>query len=165
MREALSRPAKQSFFNAKEFLRLGDNLFLSLSEAGEGLAAGDEPQPTLQVAYKDLYCLMRSDVMLVDLSSPGYGEQGIEVLFGHIGRLPIVGLTDRFQTPPSILSRLDCLIAPTNTQQIVRAIQMYGKSVEVSSLVRNAQHTNEQKNVSEPLQEIGVENDETEPKL
>lgn len=111
----------------RDALRLRDDMFVGLGEA-EFLGAADGSEPLISAADKDLYCLMRSDIMLVDLSTPGYGEQGADVLFGQLGGMPIVGITDRFQNAPSLLARIDCLIAPTRVEQIIHVVMMYGNS-------------------------------------
>jgi hypothetical protein len=110
----------------QKILKIGPELFGDLKQASQLLGAGDSGEPLVRSADKDLYCLIRSDILLVDLSTAGYGEQGLDVLFGHIGGMPIIGITDRFQNAPSLFSRLDCLICPDSVGQIVHAIELFG---------------------------------------
>ena len=114
-------------------------MFADLEAVEPMLAAADSGEPTLRVADRDLYCLIRSDMMLVDLSMPGYGEQGVDVLFGHLGQMPIIGITDRYQNAPALLQRLDCLIAPDSIGQIVRAVMLFGGVNGLASPETNAQ--------------------------
>lgn len=128
LRDDLLRPPRPSFIDHHKALKLPDILFGDLNdpEVQAFLLQADGADPLIKSADKDLYCLMRSDMMLVDLSTPSFGDQGVDLLFGHLSGMPVVGLTDRFQNAPSLVSRLDCLIAPTSVGQIVRAIELFG---------------------------------------
>lgn len=141
LRDDLMRPPRPAFVENFKAFRLRDELFGDLDEIGGFLASADGDEPLIKAADKDLYCLMRSDMMLVDLSAPGYGEQGLDALFGHLGGMPVIGLTDRFQNAPSLVSRLDCLIAPTNVGQITHVIGAFGRKAKgpASSMEQHAQ--------------------------
>ncbi len=126
--DALAQPPRAAFYTAKQMLRLSDHLFQPITSAQAFLKEADGPNPLISAADKDLYCLLRADIMLVDLSVESFGEQGIDALFGFVGGMPVIGLTDRFQNAPSILSRLDCLIAPSSVEQIVHVIDAFGSN-------------------------------------
>lgn len=126
VRDALSRKPRHQFAKNQNALRLPDWMFAPLPEAMPILDEIESSDHLIRSADRHLFCLMRSDLMLVDLSTPGYGDQGIDTLFGHLGGMSMIGLTDRFQNAPSLVSRLVCLIAPTSVEQIAHAIWVFG---------------------------------------
>lgn len=138
------RAPRPAFIENFKAFKLRDELFGDLDDVGKFLAESDVEEPVIKSADKDLYCLMRSDMMLVDLSAQSYGEQGLDLLFGHLSGMPVIGLTDRFQNAPSLVSRLDCLIAPTSVGQIVRAIEAFSRKTKGPASPRSDEPTPQQ---------------------
>jgi len=122
----LSRTApRPQYKQLQSALDLPDWLYGPAVEAGS-LLEPFKPEPeTIQVHYHDLYCLMRADLVIVDLSQPSHGDQGYWCLAARLGGVPVIGVTDRYTVAPSLLSCLDTLIVPQGLDHIVRTVLMY----------------------------------------
>jgi hypothetical protein len=124
-----------------------EDVLKPLGEAAGTLLAADQPDPVVSSFKKDLYCLVRSDMMICDLSVLSAGEQGHDILIAQAAQIPTLGVTDRFQIPPSLLSRLTVLAAPSTTSHIVHLVRMFlgdteqergGKSASVAAPAEEA---------------------------
>lgn len=88
------------------------------------MARWDHPDPKIVQHQRDLYALIRADVVIADLSDPA-PEVGVDLLFARSGGSKIVGLTDRFLHAPSVLARLDVMMVPTDVGGIVDVVQAF----------------------------------------
>lgn len=120
--EALERPPAPKFRALAEALQIDSDLFEPLQRALPSLAEADVSEPLVRSVRKDLFCLMRSDLVVCDLTSMSMGDQGHDILFARAGGLVVVGVTDRFQQPPALLRLLTALVAPTSQAQLVNVI-------------------------------------------
>lgn len=107
-----------------KILKLDPMLFAPLSEVLPRLRAADE-SPTLDVAFKSLYVILRSDVMLVDLNEAGHGESAQEVLYAYLCNIPVIGIAHRFILSPWMLNKLNAVIFPRTTDEIVQQVLAY----------------------------------------
>jgi hypothetical protein len=82
--------------------------------------------PLIAHHARDLYGLVRSDVVVVDLSDPA-PEIGVDLLFARTGGAKIVGLTDRFAHAPSVLARLDVMMVPNDVDGIVDVVTAFAR--------------------------------------
>ncbi len=119
---ALERPPATRFQSLADALCIDSDLFEPIQRALPSLAEADVSEPLVRAVRKDLFCLMRSDLVICDLTSPSLGDQGHDILFARAGGLVVVGVTDRFQHPPALLRLLNALVAPTSQTQLVNTI-------------------------------------------
>lgn len=89
------------------------------------LSSCDDPEPRNTVIYRDMYCLIRSHIVLADLSKPSFGEVFQDVLFASMAGIPIVGLSDRFLQSPHMMNRVDVFTSPLKTESLVRQLVSY----------------------------------------
>ena len=81
--------------------------------------------PVSDVALKSLYVAARSDIVLVDLDSPGYGEAGQDVMYAYLFGIPVVGISHRFILSPWVTVKLRAVIFPRTTDEIVQQVLAY----------------------------------------
>jgi len=81
--------------------------------------------PTIDIPFRELYVLLRSDIVLADLNSMGHGEVSQEVMYGYLFGVPVVGLSHRFILSPWIAGKLRSVIFPRTTDEIVQQVLAY----------------------------------------
>lgn len=74
------------------------------------------------LCWKHQYMLIRSDLVMVDLDLPSYGEVAVDVMIASALQIPIIGVCAKiFQAPP-IAERLECLIHPSKVQTFLQTL-------------------------------------------
>jgi len=114
---------------AHEVLRLDPKLFAPLGDVAARMSAADR-FPSIDVSFKHLYVLLRSDVVLVDLTVPSHGGKYYEALYGHLFGKPVIGISHRFILSPWVAQRCDALVFPKNTDEIVRQVLAFDARID-----------------------------------
>lgn len=109
-------------------LRLDPALHSSLAEVYERLSIADNG-PFLDVAFKRQYALLRADVVLVDLNVPDHGCRTEDALCAYLAGIPTVGIASRFIVSPGLVGRLDAVLFPRTSDQIVRQVLAFDHKV------------------------------------
>lgn len=117
-------------YDNRQQLRLDPMLFQPLNHVMNRLRSADQ-SPTLDVAFKNLYALLRSDIVVVDLDGVGHGEPSQEVLYAYLCGVPVVGIAHRFILSPWILGKVDAVIFPRTSDEIVQQILAYDRKTSV----------------------------------
>lgn len=102
-------------------LKLDPMLLAPLGEVLPRLRAADE-SPSIDVAFKSLYVLLRSDIVLVDLNQPGHGESSQEVVYAYLSGVPVIGVAHRFILSPWMINKLNAVIFPRTSDEIVQQV-------------------------------------------
>lgn len=102
-------------------LKLDPALLEPLGSVLPRLRAADG-SPSIDVAFKALYVLLRSDIVLVDLNQPGHGESSQEVVYAYLSGIPIVGVAHRFILSPWMINKLNAVIFPRSSDEIVQQV-------------------------------------------
>jgi hypothetical protein len=120
-------------------LKLDPMLLEPLGSVLSRLRAADEA-PTLDVAFKSLYVLLRSDIVLVDLNQPGHGEASQEVVYAYLSGIPIVGIAHRFILSPWMINKLNAVIFPRTSDEIVQQVLAHDHKTTVMLEHYRAEH-------------------------
>jgi len=144
----LSDPKRVSALavQAAGHLRLDPDLFKPLSEALPRLRVADS-SPTADVAFKNVYALLRSNVVVADLDNPDHGEKTQEVMYAYLIGVPVVGVAQRFMFSPYVAEKISALVRP-DPNAIVR--QVLAHDHKTSAMLRyydalqNAQQAQQQ---------------------
>ncbi len=103
-----------------EPLQLDPMLFLPFPEVQHRLAAADRA-PTVDVPFKDLYVILRSDIVLADISNANHGEDQA-VMYAHLLGIPVVAISHRFIMSPWIVGKVSSVIFPKTSDEIVQQV-------------------------------------------
>ena len=123
MAAVLSDDTRLSLLAARnrQQLKLDPMLFESFGKIVQRLRAADEA-PTLDVSFRNLYVILRSDIVLVDLDRLGHGEPSQEVLYAYLSGVPVVGIAHRFMLSPWMADKLSAVIFPRTSDEIARQV-------------------------------------------
>lgn len=118
----LSNPKRVSALAVKaaSHLRLDPELFNPLSKALPRLQAADAA-PTADVAFKNIYALLRANVVVADLENPDHGEKTQEVMYAYLIGVPVVGVAQRFMFSPYVAEKISAFVRP-DPNAIVRQV-------------------------------------------
>lgn len=116
----VSRLSQQAQAGCQQ-LRLDPRLFDPFASILGRLRAADQT-PTLDVTFRNLYILLRSDIVLVDLDFVGHGEPSQEVLYAYLIGVPVVGIAHRFILSPWMADKLNAVVFPRTSDEIVRQV-------------------------------------------
>ena len=117
---ALDRPARISAAEAAS-LKLDPDLLKPLAKVRDRVSVADNG-PFLDVSFKRLYALLRSDVVLADLNVPDHGCKAHETLYAYLIDVPVVGIAHRFILSPAVLDKVSCVLFPRASDEIVRQV-------------------------------------------
>ena len=92
------------------------------------LDAADRAEPNNIIPFKDIFCLMRSHIVISDLSKPSYGETFRDVFMAHLAKIPIIGLTDRFMNSPIIFNMVDTVVPLSRLDVVLHQMVSYSLS-------------------------------------
>lgn len=120
-------------------LKLDPMLLEPLGTVLSRLRAADE-SPSIDVAFKSLYVLLRSDIVLVDLNQPGHGEASQEVVYAYLSDIPIVGVAHRFILSPWMINKLSAVIFPRTSDAIVQQVLAHDHKTTVMLEHYRAEH-------------------------
>lgn len=85
--------------------------------------------PFMDVSFKRLYALLRADIVLVDLNVPDQGCRTLEALYAYLAGIPAVGVASRFIVSPGLVARLEAVLFPRTSDQIVRQVLAFDHKV------------------------------------
>ncbi len=124
-KEALGQPVNNWFHALRGPLRLGQSMFAPLEKILPDLISIENRDGGLLASITlDTYALIRSAAMVVDLGFKTGGECSAEVMLAHFGRIPIVGMTDRFVHSPWMAQAVAFIIAsPTNSDCLLDGVE------------------------------------------
>jgi len=105
-------------------LKLEPDLFKGLQDVMPRITASDS-SASIDVAFKSLYVILRSDLVLVDLNSPGHGEASQEIMYAYLFGIPVIGLAHRFILSPWVVNKVRAVIFPRTTDEIVQQVLAY----------------------------------------
>jgi len=111
-------------FQNQQQLRLDPMLFHPLTKVMDRMKANDQG-PSVDLPFKNLYALIRSDIVLLDLNVPEHGEKSQEVLYAYLCNIPVVGIAHRFILSPWIVGKVKSVIFPSTTDEIVQQVLAY----------------------------------------
>jgi hypothetical protein len=122
-----SRVNKHAQVYQKE-LRLDPALFRNLGEVLKRIKASDGG-PSIDLPFKDLYVILRSDIMLVDLNEAEHGERSQEVLYAYLFGVPVIGVSHRFILSPWMAGKMNAVVFPATTDEIVAQVLAYDHKI------------------------------------
>lgn len=117
---AVNRPARITEATARS-LKLDPDLLKPLGQVRNRLAAADDG-PFIDVSFKRLYALLRSDIVVADLNAPDHGCKAHETLYAYLIDVPVVGIAHRFILSPAMLDKVSCVLFPRSSDEIVRQV-------------------------------------------
>lgn len=123
---ALSADAAEFFAANHTLLRLSPPLLNPFAEVLPSLLGFERSDAHMLMPYRDLYAFIRCHVMLVDLSTPSYGEVGHDVGLAHMARIPMIGISDRFINSPAIVPKLEALVPSFDVSKIAKQLRILG---------------------------------------
>ena len=120
------------FVSNRESLGLPDIIFQDFDSKifQDYLQKYDHPEPNNFLTYRDLYCLVRSHILLVDVSVPSYGETFHDAFFAKMARIPMVGLTSRFLNSPIMMNYIDVFMNPEKIDVLIRQLVSYSQGYQ-----------------------------------
>lgn len=127
MTTALTRAARLTEAQVDAF-KIDRVVLAPLSDVKHRFVVADRG-PFVDVHVKRLYALLRADIMLVDLNVPSHGCLGHEMLYAYLSGIPIVGIAHRFILSPSVLDKLEVVLVPKTSDQIVRQVLAFDRGV------------------------------------
>lgn len=127
MLTALGRPLKLTAGQLTA-MRLDLQLAEPVSKVHERLTVADHG-PFLDVAWKRLYALLRADICLVDLNVPDHGCAAQEAMTAYLAGIPVVGVAHRFIVSPTMAEKLEAVVFPRTSDQIVRQVMAFDRKV------------------------------------
>jgi hypothetical protein len=134
-----TRLSEHAKANQKE-LRLDPALFGDLGTVLRRVKESDE-RPSIDLPFKNLYVLLRSDIMLVDLNDPDHGERSQEVLYAYLFGVPVVGVAHRFILSPWVAGKVSAVVFPATTDEIVAQVLAYDyKTTAAFKYIRSAKN-------------------------
>lgn len=122
-----SRVNKQAYESQKS-LRLDPALFSDLGKVINRIKAADGA-PSIDLPFKDLYVILRSDIVLVDLNTADHGERSQEVLYAYLFGIPVVGVAHRFILSPWMVGKVNSVVFPVTTDEIVSQVLAYDHKI------------------------------------
>ena len=128
LRELLGRPPAPTFRDNQRALKLDVDLFKSPAEVAQRFMDADVSCRIENVTFRSLYVLLRSDIVLIDLSSPSY-EGHMDLLYAHLGNVPSIGITDRFVSSPWSAGKVTATITPADSNDVIRQIMAHDRAV------------------------------------
>lgn len=112
-------------------LKLDADLFKDPVSVGQRLQMSDTAT-TIDFAFKDLYVLLRCDLMLVDFSTPAQGSRSQEAMYAHLANIPIIGISSRFILHPWFMNVAKVIVKP-DVSEIITQIDLIPKRAWASS--------------------------------
>jgi hypothetical protein len=109
-------------------LKLDPAILGQLQEVMPRLQAADNG-PTIDLPFRNLYVILRSDIVIADLNSPGHGEASQEVMYAYLFGVPVVGLSHRFILSPWVVSKVRAVVFPRTTDEIAQQVLAYDHKV------------------------------------
>jgi len=138
-------------------LRLDLALHQPLAEVQQRLTIADHG-PFMDVAFKRMYALLRADVVLVDLNVPDQGCRTVEAVYAYLAGIPAVGIASRFIVSPGLIDKLDAVLFPRTSDQIVRQVLAFDHKVTATiEHYRDGERREQQRERLEGLTEKVVE--------
>lgn len=131
----LNRDPNETAVQWKEAFKLEPMLFLPPNESVATRFVINERKPVLD-NYKSMYCLLRADVMLVDMNLASYGDVAQEVLYAWLWNIPVIGITNRFINSSWVQSRCKMLLMPRNSSEIVEQILLVKREPKPAEQVK-----------------------------
>jgi len=117
---ALNRPPCVTAATAAG-LKLDADLLKPLGQVKGRLTVADNG-PFIDVQFKRLYALLRSDIVVADLNVPDHGCKAHETLYAYLVDVPVVGIAHRFILSPAMLDKVSCVLFPRSSDEIVRQV-------------------------------------------
>lgn len=111
-------------------LRLDPRLFAPLADVKDQLFS-PVVSSAPELSFRHLYCLLRADVVVLDLNVPSHGGKYHEALYGYLFGLPIIGIAHRYIFSPWVTERCSALVFPRNTDEIVRQVLAFGRHADL----------------------------------
>lgn len=105
-----------------KLLKLNELSLSNSPEAIQQLQRSDTGQLSSDIVYKDLFLLMRSDVVLVDLNKKSAGGTPQEVLYAHLLNIPIIGISHMPSVSPWMHYRIPVIANPKNIDDLIKLI-------------------------------------------
>ena len=105
--------------NNSSLFKIPDRVFSPVSDVINDLLFFDGTDPHVLMPIKDLYCLVRSQILIADISLPSYGEVPSDVLLAYMANIPVIGITNRFVNSPSLVSKMEALITAPNVSTVI----------------------------------------------
>ena len=93
----------------------------STPEAVEEFIRCDDHDLSSQILFKDLFLLIRSDIVVADFNNPSAGSAQ-EILYAHLMDIPILGISYRSSVSPWLQNRAVAVAAPKNADDIIRLV-------------------------------------------
>jgi hypothetical protein len=119
----------------REALRLDPALFAPLTRESMRRIEAADAGPSVDIPFKHLYALLRSDVVLADLDEPNHGESH-EVLYAYLLGVPVVGIANRFILSPWVTEKCNVVVFNDNADAIVRQVLAHDR--KVTAVLRRA---------------------------
>jgi hypothetical protein len=158
MLSLLTRQPRLTARRAAE-LRIDQAVFEPLAKVHQRLTVADQG-PFQDVAFKRVYALLRADIVLVDLNVPDQGCRSQEAMLAYLADIPVVGIAHRFVVSPTMAEKLDALLFPTTSDQIVRQVLAFDPKVTATiQHYREAEQRRQLEQLSEKAAELKAAED------
>jgi hypothetical protein len=114
-----------------EVLKLDPMLFDAPTSQGvlDRLLSTDVGRP-VDATFKDLYVLVRSSALIVDMNTADFGDTAQAVLYAYLLDIPIFGIGYYTANSPWTMGKLVSFVTPQTTDDIVLAVRGYLDSLD-----------------------------------
>lgn len=113
--ELLNRHPHRTAQEHASVFKLDNELFQSLNEVSQRIGHA-ESTAYLDLPFKNLYCLLRSDLLIVDMNGP---EVAQDVMYAWMWNIPIIGATYKFLNSPTVQAKCDAILNPLDISNII----------------------------------------------
>jgi len=103
-------------------LKIHELCLSSSPEAIQQLFRSDVGDLATDVIFKDLYFLIRSNIVIVDLNHKSSGGTPQEVLYAHILNIPIYGISAKSHQSPWMYQRMRAVLNPRSIDDVIEEI-------------------------------------------
>jgi len=104
-------------------LRLDPALVKPHAEVIKKLEAGEFQVSASSTTFRDLYWLLRSDVVFADFTRPGYGQALFDVAIAFGCGIPVIAVNTGTYTPAHVVERAFAIVAPSGVRDILSMLQ------------------------------------------
>lgn len=159
MLAAMSRTVALSS-DACATLRIDPQLLEPLGSVLPRLERADEG-PTLDVAFKRLYAVLRSDIVLVDMNAPDHGCRSQEVMYAYLSVIPVVGIAHRFILSPALAGLVGTVLFPRTSDEIVRQVLAFDHKVTATLQYYRDAHSAARETLDRPTEQQAADSSAT----
>ena len=119
---ALAKPPLNLSDMQRQILRLSPSLFEAPDKVSSVLTTAESNWFARDLEFRDLYLLLRSDIILADLNSPSFGSVSMEILYGYLMDIPVIGVCHKVFQTHWVTNKLAAMVAAKSAESLINII-------------------------------------------